>query len=148
MILLIIIIYQGTCSEGDDLTMKVLNIEDTPIKHHKIRSTLEDCRVYEVDCKRNLEAGIIAYKSAIEEGKPYDLIITDMWYPPAPGIHEDRCGDRLISIAKEEGWKVPIIICSNQNYDYPEIYGCLYYSENEDWEGKLRNYINMLKSRK
>ena len=41
--------------------MRVLNFEDTPIKHRAIRNVLESCRVYDVDCVRNLEDGIIMY---------------------------------------------------------------------------------------
>ena len=53
----------------------------------------------------------------------------------------------LIEKAINEKWETPIIVCSNQNYSYPEIYGNLYYSENEDWEGKLRKYIAKLKQK-
>ena len=60
--------------------MRVLNFEDTPIKHRAIRNVLESCRVYDVDCVRNLEDGIIMYMEALSSGKPYDLIITDMWF--------------------------------------------------------------------
>ena len=127
--------------------MRVLNFEDTPIKHRAIRNVLESCRVYDVDCVRNLEDGIVMYMEALSSDKPYDLIITDMWYPPAQGVHEEKSGDMLIEKAINEKWETPIIVCSNQNYSYPEIYGNLYYSENEDWEGKLRKYIAKLKQK-
>ncbi len=127
--------------------MRVLNFEDTPNKHRAIRNVLEECRISDIECVRNLEDGIAMYKEAIFAGQPYDLIITDMWYPPAQGKHEERSGDRLINLAVSEKWDTPIIVCSNQNYNYPEIFGSLYYSENEDWEGKLRSYISTLKKR-
>ena len=66
------------------------------------------------------------YKQAIAEGRPYDLIITDMWYPRSEGMDEEQSGDRLISIAKEENWDTPILVCSNQNYSYPGILGCFF----------------------
>ncbi len=125
--------------------MRVINFEDTPIKHHAIKKVLEECRIYDIDCVRNLADGVEMYKKALKTKQPYDLIITDMWYPPAQGEHEDRCGDKLIELASIDKWATPIIVCSNQNYNYPEIFGSLYYSENEDWEGKLRNYISILK---
>ncbi len=128
--------------------MRVLNIEDTPIKHNDIRKVLEDCRITKVDCARTLADGIAMYKDAVSTDKPYDLIITDMWYPPDQGMDEDRCGDKLVSIAIEEKWDVEVIVCSNQNYSYPGILGCLYYSENEDWEGELRKYIDKMRKMK
>lgn len=127
--------------------MKVLNFEDNPIKHKAIKDVLESCRVTEIDCAMYMDEGLNMYREALETDKPYDLIITDMWYPPARGEDEARSGERLIGLACEEKWSVPVIVCSNQNYDYPEIYGSLYYSENEDWEGKLRNYISRLKKK-
>lgn len=129
--------------------MRVLNLEDSPIKHRAIRDVLEQCRVTEVDRAMYLDEGLKMYKDAIAADRPYDLIITDMWYPQNRGEHEQRSGDKLVSISKEEKWDTPILICSNQNYSYPEILGCLYYSENEDWEGQLRNYIEqIMKTRK
>ncbi len=124
--------------------MRIINFEDSPIKHREIRKVLEECRITDIDCVRNLEDGIRMYKDAISGGNPYDLIITDMWYPPANGKNEDRSGDALIRLATEEKWETPIIVCSNQNYNYPEIYGSLYFSENADWETKLRDYIAKL----
>ncbi len=125
--------------------MRVLNLEDSPIKHSAIRDVLEQCRVTEVDRAMYLDEGLRMYREAIAEGRPYDLVITDMWYPNDRGEHEQRSGDKLVSISKKENWNTPILICSNQNYSYPEILGCLYYSETEDWEGQLRKYIEQLR---
>ncbi len=86
------------------------------------------------------------YKKAIVEGRKYDLIITDMWYPRSRGMYEEKSGDLLVGIATEEKWDTPILICSNQNYSYPEILGCLYFSENVDWEGQLSNYVSQIRS--
>lgn len=66
--------------------MRVINFEDEPIKHRAIRDVLESCRVTDIDNGRNLEDGVAMYKEAISTGKPYDLIITDMWYPAEKGI--------------------------------------------------------------
>lgn len=125
--------------------MRVLNIEDEPIKHRKIKDVLESCRVMDVDRAGNLEDGIARYKEALASDKPYDLIISDMYYPREKGGGEEKSGDILVSMAHDEQWNVPIIICSSQNYSYPEIFGTLYYSENVDWEGELRKLIGKLK---
>ena len=67
--------------------------------------------------------------------------------PPARGVYEEKSGDMLIEKAINEKLETSIIVCSNQNYSYPEIYGNLCYSENEDWEGELRKYIAKLKQK-
>ena len=128
--------------------MRVLNIEDTPTKHRAIRDVLESCRITDIDCERNLADGVARYKEALAAGNPYDLLITDMWYPPEKGVGEDRCGDKLVEMAIREHWDVPILVCSNQNYNYPEILGTLFYSENVDWEGQLRGYVEQIKKEK
>lgn len=128
--------------------MRVLNFEDSPIKHRAIRDVLENCRITEIDRAMYLDDGIEMYKKAIAEGRGYDLVISDMWYPRSKGMHEERSGDVLVGIAIKEKWDTPILICSNQNYSYPEILGCLYFSENEDWEGQLRNYVSQIRSEK
>ena len=128
--------------------MRVLNIEDTPTKHRAIKDVLESCRVMDVDCERNLADGVARYKEALAEGNPYDLIITDMWYPREKGMGDNKSGEELIKIATTEHWDVPILICSNQDWNYPEILGSLYYSENVDWEGQLRKYIEEIKNKK
>ncbi len=126
--------------------MRVLNIEDSTIKYRAIKDVLESCRITDVDCERTLETGIKRYKEALNAGNPYDLLITDMWYPLAPGSAEVKGGDMLIERAIKEKWDVPIILCSNQNYNYPEILGTLHYSDNVDWEGQLRSYVEAIKN--
>lgn len=64
--------------------------------------------------------------------KPYDLIITDMWYPEKPGGRDTDSGEALIKEVKERGWGIPIILCSSVNYHFPGILGSVHYSENED----------------
>ena len=129
--------------------MRVLNIEDGPAKHRAIRNVLEDCRVTDIDCERNLADGVARYKEALAAGNPYDLIITDMWYSPERGAGEQRCGDKLIEMAGREHWDVPIVICSNQDYsNYPGIFGSLHYSENVDWEGQLREYVDKINKKR
>lgn len=125
--------------------MRVINFEDDPIKHRAIRDVLESCRITDIDSVRNLEDGVAMYKEAINTGNPYDLIISDMSYPAMKGGYEEQSGEKLLEIAASENWNTPIIICSSLNYNLPEAYGSLYYSENEDWEGKLRGYIDGLR---
>ncbi len=119
--------------------MHILNIEDDVFKHHDICEALKrggfaDLRI---DCKGNLVDAIEQIEEHNNAGKPYDLIITDMWYPESAGGREVESGEKLINISKEKGWNIPIILCSSVNYAYPGILGSVYYSENEDWENKI-----------
>ncbi len=41
--------------------MRVLNLEDSPIKHSAIRDVLEQCRVTEVDRAMYLDEGLRMY---------------------------------------------------------------------------------------
>ncbi|RKM61329.1 response regulator [Butyrivibrio sp. CB08] len=128
--------------------MRVLNIEDTPTKHRAIRDVLESCRVTDIDHEMYLDDGVARYKEALAAGNPYDLLITDMWYPPEKGMKEAECGDILVKLADKEHWDVPILVCSNQHYNYQNILGTLYFSENVDWEGQLRKYVEEIKKKK
>ena len=58
--------------------MKVLNVEDNPIKHCHIKRALEYCGAKTVDCCNNLQEGLEALKEAITTEKKYDLLVTDM----------------------------------------------------------------------
>lgn len=119
--------------------MLVLNIEDDVFKHYNICRALRGGGLSDlhIECKSNLEAGIEKIEEQNSLGKPYDLIITDMWYPESNGGREAESGERLITIVQEKGWNIPIILCSSVNYNYPGILGSVHYSENEDWENKL-----------
>lgn len=120
--------------------MKVLNLEDNALKHYEIKKVLRSCGVSETDWVRNLEEGLKMAGS----GK-YDLYITDMWYPKTPGGPDNRSGELFINEIRKKGDLTPILICSNQNYSYPEILGALYYSERSDWEMELERFIRSLK---
>lgn len=120
--------------------MKVLNLEDNAFKHFEIKKALQSLGVARTDWARNLEDGL---KMAGEE--KYDLYITDMWYPLTPGGRDNRSGEVFIEKIREKRDPAPILLCSNQDYSYPEILGTLYYSDRSDWELELGRYIRSLK---
>lgn len=119
--------------------MFILNIEDDIYKHHDICTVLKrgGFSSLQIDCEENLEGGMNRIKKQIESGKPYDLIITDMWYPECPGGMEKESGVKLIHAVKENRWDIPIILCSSVRYRTSCILGCVHYSENEDWESEI-----------
>lgn len=126
--------------------MFVLNIEDDVFKHHNICKALRDggFKDLHIECKGNLNDGIEIIEENNKIGKPYDLIITDMWYPESSGGREAESGEKLIKIAKDNGWNIPIILCSSVNYNYPGILGSVHYSENEDWENKMIHLVRKI----
>lgn len=128
--------------------MYILNLEDDVYKHHDICKALEHGGLGKltIDCVRNLEDGIELIKKNLEE-QPYDLIITDMWYPEKPGGEEVASGEKLIQSVKENGWNIPVILCSSVSYRFPEILGSVYYSEKEDWENEMVNLIKRIKKK-
>jgi hypothetical protein len=39
---------------------------------------------------------------------------------------------------------IPVILCSSVNLKYPEIYGCVYYSRERNWEADMQKLVNSL----
>lgn len=127
--------------------MYILNLEDNVFKHHDIRKAIERAPFQNlvIDCAGNLKDGIEMIKKQNELEKPYDLIITDMWYPEKAGEKDTESGEKLIQTVKEQGWNIPIILCSSVYCRFPGILGSIHYSENEDWENEMINLIRTLK---
>lgn len=127
--------------------MRILNIEDNVFKHRAIYDALKNGKISNMTMERadNLEAGLRRFQEEADLQQPFDLIITDMWYSERPGSQETNCGEKLIRIAQDNGWKVPIILCSSINYRIPEILGTIYYSENEDWERELVGLVKSIR---
>ena len=104
--------------------MKVLNVEDNPIKHCHIKRALEYCGAKTVDCCNNLQEGLEALKEAITTEKKYDLLVTDMSYPLVKGGEADgQAGEQLIRRIREEGIEIPIIICSTRRFSDDDLLG-------------------------
>ena len=131
-----------------DINMRVLHIEDDAIKHTKIRRVLTSCDAKEISWAKNLEDGITLLKEAKSDGKAYQLIITDMYYPLETGGEEVEAGEIFIQKMKEMQDDTPVILCSSVNYKYPELFGSLYYSEESGWEEKLKSLLKVLKEKK
>ena len=108
--------------------MRVLNIEDDTFKHNDICKALSGCGIKDVEWSNN----------------PYDLIITDMYYPDEPGGREEQSGDALIDRVIKNKITIPVILCSSVNLKYPEIYGCVYYSRERNWEADMQKLVNSL----
>lgn len=120
--------------------MKVLNVEDTAIKHANIRKVLNQSGITEIDWAKNLADGI----ALLQRPKVYDLVITDMYYPLESGGSEEEAGKILIGKMKEMQLNIPIIVCSSARYRIEEILGAVLYSEKNDWERQLQELVRSL----
>ncbi len=125
--------------------MRILNVDDNAIKSAKITAEVKKVdRNADIEWARSLEEAIKMIKKNFEDNTPYDLVITDMWYPKDSYGKNVESGDDLIKMNESEGWNLPMILVSTINYQYREILGCLHYSENEDWETGLRRMIEQI----
>lgn len=100
--------------------MRVLNIEDDTFKHNDICKALSECGIKDVEWSNNLADGWKQIKNSIDSNNPYDLIITDMYYPDEPGGREEQSGDALIDRVIKNKITIPVILCSSVNLKYPE----------------------------
>ena len=122
--------------------MKVLNVEDNPIKHCQIRRALEQCGVKEVDCCNNLQDALYLLEERTGMGRRYDLIVTDMNYPLEKGGETcGQAGEILSQRIKEDGIEIPIIICSSRRFSSEGILGSVWYSELRDIEEDFRKVL-------
>ena len=125
--------------------MKILNFEDNVFKHHDICKAIKEEMPAHIDQASNLEKGLEMLKVAGDSGEPYNLIITDMWFPVRFGEKPEQSGELLIGSLKDMGINIPIFMCSSINYQMPGIHGSVHYSENENWEMELVRMVKKLK---
>lgn len=125
---------------------KVLNIEDLPSKHVAVRRALERCGVPYIDHAETAVDGLDMIEAAIAEGKPYDLIVTDMYFPMTKGGMEVQAGMYVIEELEARGIDVPIIVCSSARMVIPEIVGCIHYSMRNDLDADMREMIDIIKN--
>lgn len=128
------------------IVRKVLNIEDYPVKHVDVRRALEYCGVPYIDHAGTAVDGLDMIEAAIAEGKPYDLIVSDMYFPMSKGGMEVKAGEYVIDELKARGIKVPVIVCSSARMVIPEIVGCIHYNPKNDLNADMREMIDIVKN--
>ena len=128
------------------LVRKVLNFEDLSSKHVAVRRALERCGVPNIDHADNAVEGLDMIEAAIAEGKPYDLIISDMYFPISKGRMEVQAGMYVIEELQARGIDVPVIVCSSARMVIPEIVGCIHYSSRNDLDADMREMIEMVRN--
>lgn len=116
--------------------MRVLNVEDYPIKHQEIKTALNRLGITDITLAECENSAIISVLESIENNNPYELIITDMQFPLFDnGRPDDDAGMTFLAELKEHNIDIPVIVCSSFRLDIPNVLGCVHYSRNTDlWE--------------
>ena len=125
---------------------KVLNIEDDPAKHVAIRRALERCGIPYIEHADNANDGLDMIEAAIAEGKPYHVVVSDMYFPMSKGGMEVKAGEYVIDELQARGIDVPVIVCSSARMVIPEIVGCIHYNPRNDLDADMREMIEIVQN--
>jgi len=94
--------------------------------------------------RHNAVDGLDMIESAINEGKPYDAIVSDMYFPMSKGGMEVQAGMYVIEELQARGINVPVIVCSSARMVIPEIIGCIHYSPRNDLDADMCEMIEQI----
>ncbi len=126
---------------------RVLNIEDTATKHVAVCRSLNKCGISEIHHATTAMEALVMIETAIQDGKPYHLIVSDMYFPMFPGEGETQSGMYIIEELENRGIDVPIIVCSSARMVIPEIVGCIHYSPyRNDLDADMREMIDIVRN--
>ena len=98
-----------------------------------------------IDHADNAVDGLDMIEASIAEGKPYDVIVSDMYFPISKGGMEAQAGMYVIEELQARGIDVPVIVCSSARMVIPEIVGCIHYSSRNDLDADMREMIETVK---
>lgn len=125
--------------------LQVLVVDDDVFKAVDIKKALEFNGIRHIILVRNQEAVWDELDKSKEAGNTINLIVTDMHYPLEPGMEADyNAGYILLEQLKERGMKIPIIICSTQNFHSPDALGTVWYNELRDIEFDFKEILRKL----
>ena len=122
---------------------KIINIEDTVIKHCEINRALQYNGYPNAVCAKNAEEGLSMIEHAIADGEPYELLITDMEFP-VNGVVDSKAGVFIMKELERKGIAIPIIVCSSVRYNFSEkanVIGCVFYNKNRDLNWDFREVL-------
>lgn len=127
---------------------KIINIEDTVIKHCEINRALQYNGYPEAACAQNAEEGLDMIQAAIDAGEPYELLITDMEFP-VNGRIDSNAGMAVMEELVRKGINIPVIVCSSLRYNFagdkkhPNVVGCVFYNKNRDLNWDFREVLSI-----
>ena len=126
-------------------SMRIIHLEDSVDKHMEVCRELRKMGITSVEWATNVGEGLEKIETAIQNGAPFDLAISDMHYPIRRGEVADwEAGEYFLKALAERNINLPVIICSTRNYRIPGAYGSVWFSDLSDWEMELRSLINGL----
>ena len=129
------------------IVRKVLNIEDYMVKHVDVLRALNRCGITNVDHATTATEALDMIEAAIENGKPYHAIVSDMYFPISPGGLEAKAGMYVIEELQSRGIDIPIIVCSSARMVIPEIVGCIHYNPiRNDLDTDMREMIEIVRN--
>jgi len=125
--------------------IKALVLDDDVTKGMKVTRILKVCGVDVVAQVEDQESGFdVIYRNKDGE-KKVSLIITDMHYPLEKGAKADvDAGKKMIERVKKENLEIPVIVFSSVNYDIPGALETIWFSDNVNWEDKLRQVVRKM----
>ncbi len=125
--------------------MKIIHLEDSVDKHMEVCRELRKMGINSVEWATSVGEGLEKIETAIQNGTPFNLAISDMHYPIRRGEAADwEAGEYFLKALAERNINLPVIICSTRNYRIPGAYGSVWFSDLSDWEMDLRGMINGL----
>lgn len=125
---------------------KIINIEDTVIKHCEINRALRYNGYPDAVCATDAEEGLDMIEAAIAEGEPFELLITDMEFP-VNGSIDPKAGVFVMEELERKGIEMPIIVCSSVRYNFSEqknVVGCVFYNKNRDLNWDFREVLGKI----
>ena len=126
-------------------SMRIIHLEDSVDKHMEVCRELRKMGITSVEWATSVGEGLEKIETAIQNGAPFDLAISDMHYPIRRGeIADWEAGEYFLKALAERNINLPVIICSTRNYRIPGAYGSVWFSNLSDWEMDLRDLINGL----
>ena len=125
--------------------LKALIVDDNVYKTIDIKRALEYSGIKNIITARNQEDGFELIYQSRRTKAPIGLIVTDMRYPLASGMDEDReAGFKLIERLNAERLNIPVIICSTSNIKEPSILGTVWYSALSDLNQDFQKILERL----
>ncbi len=124
--------------------MHILNIEDSVSKHQDVQTVLREFGQVQADWATYLEDGLDRILAQQAAGTPYDLIITDWYFPITEYGSETRAGSILLERLQELGVTTPVIACSSAKIKSPALYGAVWYSPRSTWALDLKELLRKL----
>ena len=126
-------------------SMRIIHLEDSVDKHMEVCRELRKMGITSVEWATSVGEGLEKIETAIQNGAPFDLAISDMHYPIRRGeIADWEAGEYFLKALAERNINLPVIICSTRNYRIPGAYGSVWFSDLSDWEMELRSLIDEL----